>query len=100
MTHSPVIVFLEIFQDGGLYPSFASTAVISSSRDHGDGLATFPGLTTVRIWEKVNVQVFNEVLIILKLFYFILFYLVLPCEKEKKKHTERQKVQAQAYVES
>ena len=51
LSNSPVVVFLEIFQDGGLYPSFASTAVISSTSDHRDSLATFPGLTTLRIWE-------------------------------------------------
>jgi len=50
----PEIVFLEVFQDGGFYPSFASTAVISPSCDHRDGMATFPGLITVRIWKKVN----------------------------------------------
>ena len=84
MADSPVIVFLEIFQDGGLYPSFASTAVISSSRDHRDGLATFPGLTTVRIWERSKCSSFQRSDIEIILFYFILFYLVLPCEKKKK----------------
>ena len=49
---SPIIVFLEIFENSRFYSSFSSTAVISSSCYYGDGLATFPGLTTVRIWER------------------------------------------------
>lgn len=100
MTHSPEIVFLEIFQDGGLYPSFTSTAVISSSRDHGDGLATFPGMTTVRIWERSKCSSFqrsvNNIKVIL--FHFFSFYFILF--KKKKTKNLRQKAQAQAYLKS
>lgn len=87
MTHSPEIVFLEIFQDGGLYPSFTSTAVISSSRDHGDGLATFPGMTTVRIWERSKCSSFqrsvNNIKVIL--FHFFSFYFILFKKKKNQK---------------
>ena len=47
----PIVVFLEIFQDSGFYSSLSSTTVISSSRYHGDEIATSPGLT-VRTLER------------------------------------------------
>lgn len=57
MAKLPVIVFLQIFQDGGLYPSLTASAVISSSCDYRDSLATLPGRSALRICEDVCVTI-------------------------------------------